>query len=144
MKRESLLHSTVVYILWNHCYCFIESMFSFLGKTRTSSKTCCKIMFFHTRTRWFLRKAESFQEWRTWIQSEFTGCKHQSQWLLESWYVVGRCRILRKNVTIFAEKFYNFSGKFYDFCRKIWLSFLEHLTILQENLTTFSRKFGVF
>ncbi len=105
MKRDSLLHSTGVYILWNYCCCFIESAFTFLGKTRFSSKSCSKIMFFHTRTRRFLKKGEFFQEGQTWIQrsSGFTGCKYQSQWFLVSWCTLRRCYFLLEKVSSSAD-----------------------------------------
>ncbi len=95
------MHSTSIYILWNHCCRFIESMFAFFGKTHPSSKTCCKIIFFYLRTHRFLKKGESFQEKRTCIQgnSGFTACKHQSQWFLVSWFSVGRCRFLLEKVS---------------------------------------------
>ncbi len=101
MKRESLLCSTGIYILWNHCCCFIESMFALFGKTRPSPKTCRKIMFFHTKTRMSLKEGESFKEGWTWIQgsSGFMGCKRQSQWFLDGWLAVGRCRFLPEKVS---------------------------------------------
>ncbi len=48
--------------------------------------------FSHKDSFRFLKKDESFQEERTWIQwsSGFMGCKHQSQWFLVSWFAVGR------------------------------------------------------
>ncbi len=45
-----------VYILWNHCCCFVESMFPIHRKTHPSSKTWHQITFL---------KEESLQEWRT-------------------------------------------------------------------------------
>ncbi len=106
MKSETFVVGYCVLLaftfLCNHCCCFIDSMLALLGKISPSSKTCCKIMFFCTRTRtgFWRRAIKSFWERRMWIQrnSGFTGCKCRSQWFLVSWFLI--------HVAFYQKKFY--------------------------------------
>ncbi len=91
MKRESLIHSTGVYILRNHCCSSIESMFAVLQKPVVIS--CFLIQVFE--------EGGCFQEGRIWIQGSngFPGCKLQPQWFLASSFAVGRRHFLLEKVS---------------------------------------------